>query len=230
MSTPDPSPPVQLFGLERSVYTRIARLALEEKGVPYALREVEIFGPGGVPDEHRRRHPFGRIPVLQHGEFVLYETGAITRYVDDAFAGPPLQPAGATERARMNQVIGVLDAYAYRPMVWGVFVERVRVPLGGGAPNEALIAASLESAATCLTALGRLLGGAPFMAGEALSLADLHALPMLRYLCLAPEGASLLGEHAALARWYAAMVRRPSVVRTASRYELAQGGPPAVAA
>ena len=216
-----PPVPVLLFGLERSVYTRIARLALEEKQVPYSLREVEIFGPGGVPDEHRQRHPFGRIPVLQHGEFTLYETSAITRYVDEAFAGPALQPAGALPRARMNQVIGILDAYAYRPMVWGVFVQRVRLPLNGGVANEAEIAQSLQAAATCLTELGVLLGSASFFAGETMSLADLHALPMLRYFCLAPEGDAMLRSHPALLRWYQAMLTRRSVVRTATRYEVA---------
>jgi glutathione S-transferase len=43
---------VVLYGLSRSVYTRIARLTLEEKGVEYALEEVEIFGPGGAPPAH----------------------------------------------------------------------------------------------------------------------------------------------------------------------------------
>jgi len=210
---------VLLFGLERSVYTRIARLALEEKGVPYALHEVEIFGPGGVPQEHLRRHPFGRIPVLQHGDFSLYETGAITRYVDDAFDGPRLQPISPPQRARMNQVVGLLDAYAYRPMVWGVFVQRVRVPLNGGASNEAEIAASLKSAATCLDALEELLGNAPFLAGGSLSLADLHAFPMLRYFFVASEGQAQVKSHKALLRWYEAMLTRDSVIRTSTRYE-----------
>jgi Glutathione S-transferase, N-terminal domain len=52
-----------LYGLSRSVYTRIARLALEEKGVRYTLEEVEIFEPVGAPAEHLVRHPFGRIPT-----------------------------------------------------------------------------------------------------------------------------------------------------------------------
>lgn len=122
-----PSTSPLLFGLERSVYTRIARLALEEKEVPYSLQEVEIFGPDGVPDSHLRRHPFGRIPVLQHGAFVIYETSAISRYIDEAFQGKSLQPSEAKQRARMNQFISLLDSYAYRPMVWGVFVQRVSV-------------------------------------------------------------------------------------------------------
>jgi len=113
-----------LFGLERSVYTRIARLALEEKGVPYSLREVEIFGPGGVPQEHLRRHPFGRIPVLQHGNFSLYETGAITRYVDERISRPrlqPLSPPAARTHEPGRRAAGRIRLSA---MVWGVFVQR----------------------------------------------------------------------------------------------------------
>lgn len=217
---PIPSTPLVLFGLERSVYTRIARLALEEKGVSYSLEEVEIFGSSGVPAGHFDRHPFGRIPVLRDGDFLLYETGAITRYVDEAFPGPDLTPTEPRARARMNQVIGLLDAYAYRPMVWGVFVQRVRIPLEGGVPDEEEISTSLQAAETCLRALSSLLGSLPFLAGEKLSLADLHAFPMIRYLCLAPEGATLLESHERMLKWFEAMLLRSSVSRTATHYEL----------
>jgi glutathione S-transferase len=216
-----PPPDLTLYGLERSVYTRIARLALEEKGVAYRLEEVEIFGPEGVPPAHRERHPFGRIPVLQHGGFVLYETAAITRYVDEAFAGPALQPAEASQRARMQQLIGLLDAYAYRPMVWGVFVERVRKPLTGVATNENEVGRSLAAARTALRALEALVRPAPFLLGRQPTLADLHAYPMLRCFALAPEGRSTLGEHPALEAWLDTMDRRESVQHTRSRYEQA---------
>ncbi len=216
------SVPIVLFGLERSVYTRIARLALEEKGKPYSLYEVEIFGPGGMPEGHLKRHPFGRIPVLQHGAFVLYETSAICRYVDEVFQGASLQPAEVKQRTRMNQIIGVLDSYAYRPMVWGVFVQRVSIPLSGGLPDESLIASSLQSSSICLDALEALAGNAPFLAGKSVSLADLHAFPMLRYFCLAPEGLAALKRHSRLYNWYQAMLVRPSVVDTTTSYEQGQ--------
>jgi glutathione S-transferase len=212
---------VELFGLERSVYTRIARLALEEKGVGYRLHEVEIFGAQGVPEAHRQRHPFGRIPVLRHGDFELYETAAITRYIDEAFDGPALQPRDLRQRARMNQIIGLLDAYAYRPMVWGVFVQRVRVPLQGGAADEALVARSLDESRACLRVLAHLSTFTPFLLSPSLSLADLHAWPMLRYLWLAPEGRALIDAHEPLSQWLCALLARTSVQRTASRYEVA---------
>jgi glutathione S-transferase len=210
---------VQLHGLARSVYTRIARLALEEKGVAYTLHEVEIFGPEGVPAAHRERHPFGRIPALELGAFKLYETGAIARYVDEAFEGPPLQPHEPAARARMNQIVSVLDAYAYRPMVWGVTVPRMRPRPDGERPDETKIAAALAEAARALNALDALVTCDPHLLGARLTLADLHAYPVLLCFAYAPEGAALLARHAALQRWLEAMHERPSVQRTRSLFD-----------
>ncbi len=211
-----------LYGLERSVYTRIARLALEEKGVPHTLEPTEIFGPDGVPPAHRARHPFGRIPVLQHGEFLLYETAAITRYVDEAFDGPPLQPATPALRARMQQLIGLLDSYAYRPMVWGVFVEQLRKPAAGLPGDEAVIAQGLKDARAALQAIDGLAGAAAaegFLLGHAPTLADLHAWPMLRYFSLADPGRAVLQDFPRLAAWLQRFGQRPSVRRTLGPYE-----------
>ncbi len=210
---------VILYGLPRSVYTRIARLTLEEKAVPYQLKEVEIFGPDGVPAAHAKRHPFGKIPVLSHGELSIYETAAICRYVDEAFPGPSLQPSTPSGRARMAQVIGLLDSYAYRPMVWGVFAEGIRVATTGATSNEALVAKSLKTSRTALEALTALVGDSPFLAGAELSLADLHAYPIIRYLSLAPEGKAAIDEHRTVSKWLSRLSTRASVQRTVTQYE-----------
>lgn len=215
--------PVVLFGLARSVYTRIAAMTMFEKGVPYELHEVEIFGPAGVPPEHLRRHPFGRIPVLQHGEFLLYETSAICRYVDEAFDGPPLQPTGAASRARMNQVVGLLDAYAYRPMVWDVFVQEVGRPMRGLPPEESVVSAALPKVRTALGALSGLYAEGPFFGGVTPSLADLHAYPMLALLAVAKTGTASLAAHPPLCAWLARMAKRTSARQTLSVYEQKSG-------
>jgi glutathione S-transferase len=208
-----------LFGLQRSVYTRIARLALEEKALRYELHEVEIFGPAGVPRDHWARHPFGRIPVLNHDGFLLYETTAITRYVDESFDGPALQPVEPTRRARMNQAISVLDSYAYRPMVWGIFVQRLRRPAEGKPSDEDEIHESIPVAGAALDALETLLDHGPYLTGSTLTLADLHAFPMLCYLALTNEGKVLLRRRTGLLRWFEMMQVRASVAATTSTYE-----------
>ena len=64
------------------------------------------FGESKTP-EHLARHPFGRIPVVDHGDFRLYETQAILRYLDDLYPTPPFQPKDARAKARMNQLVGI---------------------------------------------------------------------------------------------------------------------------
>lgn len=204
-----------VFGAAYSVYVRAVRLALEEKAVAYRLEAVDVFAPAGPPAEHFARHPFGKIPAFEHDGFRLYEAAAVTRYIDEAFEGPPLQPRGLRERARMNQAIGVLDGYVYRTLVWDIFVERVRAPANGRTPDEAKIAAALPRAETCLAALEDIAGPGPWLAGPALSLADLHAVPMLALFREAAEGAALLDRHRKLLDWLRAMEARPSFVATA---------------
>jgi hypothetical protein len=57
---------ITLYGAEYSVYTRIARLALKEKGVDYSFEQVDIFAEGGPPEGYLKRHPFNRIPAFMH--------------------------------------------------------------------------------------------------------------------------------------------------------------------
>lgn len=200
----------RLFGADYSVYVRIARLALAEKDVGYELVPVDIFDPAGIPEWYPERHPFKRIPAFEHGDLRLFETSAICRYVDEAFDGPPLQPGDAVGRATMNQIIGLLDAYAYRAMVWGVYVERAGKASRGAASDEDVIAASMAVAETCLASLTRLMGSAPWLAGERLTLADLHAAPIFAYFTQAQEGAALLDAHPPVAAWWDRIQARSS--------------------
>lgn len=203
-----------LYGADYSVYTRIARLALAEKGVPYRMETVDVFAPGGPPAWYLARHPFGRIPAFAHGEVALYEAAAITRYVDEAFAGPPLQPADAVARARMAQIISVMNSYAFRPLVLDLYVERVSVARRGATPDEARITAALPECERCLAALAALQGELDFLVGSTPTLADLHAAPIIAYARLAPEGAAILARQANLSAWWHRMQARPSMAAT----------------
>ena len=201
-----------LHGYRYSVYAWIARLVLREKGVAHGWREIDPFLPD-VPDHYRALHPFGRVPVLVDGDFVLYETCAIARYVDEAFAGPALQPEGARARARMQQIVSVADSYAYRPLVRQVFGHGVFRPRVGRLGDEAEVSAGLAAAATVLDALDRLVS-VPDAAGWTPTLADLHLAPMLGYFAAAPEGQMMLARLPRLAAWFAAMAARDAYRET----------------
>jgi glutathione S-transferase len=205
---------ITLLGLRISVYTRIACLALEEKGIDYKLEEVDIFADDGPPADYIALNPFGTIPTLLHGDFVLYETSAITRYIDEISPRASLQPSAPIERARMNQIIGMLDSYGYRPMVWDVYVQRVVVPTAGGTADEACIEAALPGLRNLFEQLERWRGERGYLIGEELTLADLHLYPMLNYFVETPEGVRMLGSLPNLQQWLRSMSLRDSVRAT----------------
>lgn len=209
-----------VFGAAYSVYVRVVRLTLAEKGVRYNLEEIDIFAEGGPPADYLARHPFKRIPAFEHDGFRLYETGAIARYVDEAFSGPALMPDGPKAQARVNQVVGIVDNYAYRSMVWGVFTECVRAPARGKTGDAALIESSLKNAGTCLDALEDLASvDGPALLGPGITLADLYLAPMMRYFVLAKQGANLLAARPRLSKWWRWMQERPSMAETRSPLE-----------
>ena len=195
-----------LHGYRYSVYARVVRLTLAEKKLAYDWAEVNPFAPDR-PASYLALHPFGRVPTLVHDGFALYETGAITRYIDRAFPGPALQPADPQALARMDQVIAVVDSYGYWPMVRQVFSHRVFRGRTGQPVDEAEVERGLAASATVLAALEPLVG-------DGLSLADLHLGAMMAYFTLAPEGAELLSRHGRLSAWWHRLSARPSFAAT----------------
>ncbi len=192
---------VELFGADYSVYVRICRIALVEKGVDYKLHPVDIFADGGPPRDYHDMNPFGRIPSFRHEKFELYETDAITAYIDEAFDGPELLPRDTKARARARQIMRLADAEIYRHLVWGVYV-----PWKDGKPMP-----GLERAGLTLGELDRL-AGQSWMAGDQFSLADAYVYPMLVYVSIVPEGRAQLAEFAGLTRWMEQMSSRKSII------------------
>jgi glutathione S-transferase len=200
---------LKLHGYQPSVYARIARMTCLEKGVAYEWCEVNPFD-AHMPVTYLSLHPFRRVPALQHDGFVLYETGVITRYIDEAFVGPALQPVEPRSRARMAQI----EAYGYWPMVRQVFSHRVFGPRMGRAVDEGTVAAGIAASREVLGALEELAGGAGFLVGAGLSLADLHLAPMMAYFTAADEGQEVLADFPRLSAWWASIRQRQSLQAT----------------
>jgi glutathione S-transferase len=189
-------------------------MALQEKGIAYKLVDVDLLHGANRTPEHLRRHPFGKVPTFEHDGFQLFETSAISRYIDEAFPGPALQPKDVKARARMNQVMSVIDNYVYGAVIGQIVMQRLIAPLLGTAPDEALITQALTAAEASLTVVQDLLANRPYLAGENLSLADLYLVPIYDYFGRTGEGEAMLPKFAALQTWWAAMGKRESVTST----------------
>ncbi len=204
---------LELHGFRYSVYLRIAAMALIERKLGWTHVEIDPFTQS-LPQAYLALNPFGRVPTLIHDGFVVYETTAITRYIDEAFPAAALQPTDARERARMNQIIAVADHYAYWPMVRQVFSQRVFGPTGGEQADEAVVGEGLARSAKALAGLESLVGGGRFLVGGSLSLADLHLGAMTAYFTMAAEGRDELARHLRLREWWASFSAWPSLVQS----------------
>jgi glutathione S-transferase len=165
--------------------------------------------------EHLARHPFGRVPVLEHDGFSLYETQAILRYLDRVLPVPALTPADPKRAARMDQAMNVNDWYLFPGVANVIVFHRVVGPrLMGLKPDEAAIEAAMPKARTVFAELARLLGEQSFFAGEDLSLADLMLAPAIEFFTATPEWVELGAPHKNLVAWLARMEARPSMKAT----------------
>jgi len=202
-----------VYSIPGSPYGRAVFATLEEKGAEYRISPV---APGTTKSEpHLSRHPFGRIPVLEHDGFMLYETQAILRYLDRVLPGMALTPGDAKSTARMDQVMNICDWYLFQGVASVIGFQRVVAPrLLGLAPDEAAIAGAMPKARIVCTELARLLGSQAYFAGADVTLADLMVAPQLDFLAQTPEWLPLTAGAANLVSWLDRMNARASFKAT----------------
>jgi glutathione S-transferase len=204
-------PDVTLFGFPRSVYVQMAGIVLTHKEVPYAFHDLET--EMNTPS-HLALHPFERVPILQHGDFVVYETAAIAGYVDDAFDGPKLTPADPRRRACMNQWISAINGYYYPYLIYHVSHERNVFPQLGIASDEEVVAHAMPKVEVCLQVMERQLSnGEQFLLGEELSLADVCMLPIIHAFGFSPEAQAIYPNFPAIRSWRERMEALPTLKR-----------------
>lgn len=208
----DSSPPV-LHGYRFSVFAWIARLACHEKGVSFTWSEIDPFE---VPlrKSYLDLNPFRRVPTLVHGDFTVYETSAITQYLDDAFDGPSLMPDAPPHRARVRQFMSLVSGDVYWPLVRQVFAHGFWRERTGRGADPIEVRCGLDGAAQILPALEQLAGGGNVLVGDTLSLADLHLAPMIGYFCESDSGAEMLAQQPRLSQWWAAISVTESYLAT----------------
>jgi len=196
-----------------SPYGRSVFVALIEKGASYRLNPV---APGTFRSEpHILRHPFGRVPVLDHGDFTLYETQAILRYLDRVLPTPAMTPTDPKAAGRMDQVMNICDWYLFQGVSSVIAFQRIVGPrLMGLVPDEKAIAAAVPKAHAVFSELSRLLGINSCFAGDDVTLADILIAPQLDFLSATPEWAPLTAASPNLVAWLQRMNARSSFQAT----------------
>lgn len=191
-----------LHSYRRCPFAIRVRMTLEEKGLPYTVVEESLREPS---PELLRLHPEGKVPLLVHGDFPLFESAVITEYLEEAFPEVALMPEGPRERAELRLLTfwcnhlfkPDLDLYKYR------FDE---LKEEGKAALVAKIKGHLEK-------LSRALEGWPFLLGGDFTLADIHIFPFIRQLTKARPDFATTFEAPLVLEWLERITSRPSFAR-----------------
>ncbi len=180
-----------LYGFDGSTYVRTVKMLLALKAYT-DFKQVQVNVLTGEPKqpEHLKRHPFGKVPVLDHDGLHILETSAITRYLNDVLPGPSLVPGTPRNRARMDMVMGIVDSYGYGALVGGIAAYHLFPDFVGG-KNDGMRQAGIETGRTVMEFAMTTRGSDPFIAGD-LSLADLYLAPILAYVGMTPDADAIL--------------------------------------
>lgn len=203
----------EIIGWTSSTYTQVVRMVCEEKGIDYAMTNVGIGAP-----ELAAIHPFGKMPVLRHGDVELFESKAIASYLDRVFPSPFVIPSEPRLEALTEQWVSLVNTHIDRTII-RTYIFAYLVPgTPDGSPNRAAIEAVLPALHQQVAVLDKAVAATGHLVGDSFTLADINLMPLLHRMKIPPEGAAALAGAPHLAAYYERHAQRPSFIRT---------GPPA---
>jgi len=201
---------LQIVGTSLSNFVRTARMAAREKGVPYELIEVMPRS-----DQAKEIHPGGMIPGMRHGDRTLFESRAITRYIDEAFDGPPLMPREPWAAAQAEQwlayVATSVDKAVIRELVHAYFFSRKP----DKSPDREIVDRAAKRIATQFAKLGQAVEKTGYLSGDNFGLADMYAMPIISQSRVTPEGKEAMAKVPSLMAYYEKHKTRASFAETA---------------
>ena len=127
-------PRVEIMGPAPSTYTRVACMVCEEKAIPYDLKHSTPHSP-----DVSAIHPFGKVPVMRHGDFELCESKAIATYLDLSFPGPKLIPTDPRHAALTEQWVSLVNTKMDGTLVRSYLLSYIFPKTADGSPDRKVI-------------------------------------------------------------------------------------------
>ncbi len=230
---------LKMYDFPESVCCQKVRLAIAEKGVEVEEQPTMLDQGAQYSEEFLKLNPKGVVPVAVHNGRVITESTIISEYINEAFDGPDLMPADPYWRARKRYWARQIDDGIHNPHCTSIsfvvalrfafldtldtlekleaHLAMVRDPVSRERQREGFeLAYEAPSFITAVLAYDEFLGEMDaalnetgWLAGDALSLADLDVAPYVHRLdCLGLE--SMWANRPKIADWYDRMRSRPS--------------------
>lgn len=160
---------------------------LEELELPYELNQMAFHPKDLKSDEHRARHPLGRVPVLEDGDVTIYESGAIVEYIIERYKNGGLKPAVAAPEWPVYQQWFHYCEGMVMPPVNTIVVQTILLP--AERRDETALAQAQRLLTRALAPVDEALAGRDYLIGD-FSGADImlgHACFMANRLGCVPD-------------------------------------------
>src|ERR1700726_3758107 len=199
-------PELERTGAAPSNYVWTCRIALAEKGVPYRHSEImpHTTGVDAI-------HPFGKIPVMRHGEVTLCESRAICGYIDSAFDGPKLAPGDCARAAQVEQWLSIVNTHIDPLWVRQYLRAHFFPKTPDGSPERDTIEAALPKMEQQFAPMERAVAKTGHLVGDTFTLADMNFIPILFYMGTKPESSALMARMPNLTSYLDRHMARKSV-------------------
>lgn len=195
---------LRVLGRANSVNVQKVMWLVDELGLK--VERVDVGGKFGGNDtaEYKAKNPLGLVPVLEDGDYVIWESQAIVRYLADAYGKAPWQPADAKTRGHANQWMDFYLSNLHPPMTT-IFWQLIRTP--EDKRDTAALEAAKEKARGFWSVLDRHLADKPFVTGKDLTIGDIPCgCAAYRWHTLVPDGPALPN----LRAWWDRLNSRPA--------------------
>jgi glutathione S-transferase len=195
---------IKIWGRNTSVNVQKVMWAVGELGLPHERIDVGgAFGKNREP-AYLAMNPNGLVPTLEDGDFLLWESNSIVRYLAAKYGVGTLEPKDLQARARASSWMDwqlTVAAPALTPVFWGL----IRTP--PEKRDHAAIEAGKVKSMAAMKILDAQLAKSAYVAGDTLSMGDIPvALMAYRFRRLVPERPGLDN----LERWFGAIEQRPA--------------------
>jgi len=171
---------MKIFGHPISTCTRKVLMTLAETNTQAELETVEFSKGEHKAQPHLSRQPFGQVPAMQDGDFSLYESRAICRYINEKANGP-LIPRDLQDRARMEQWISIETSNFTGPVMKFIYHYIFQ-----NKQSQETLDTATKQLDTALGVMEKQLAAHPFLAGTQFSLADICFMPYIEYAMNTP--------------------------------------------
>ena len=203
-----------LRGFPGDSNTNKCLLMAAEQGLRLETQLVDVTQGACESPEYRSLSPFGKVPCLKDGDFVISGAPAILSYLDIKGKGGSLNPKKASILGEQNYWVDLAQR------IGDPAVQTLIQPLvpGCGDPGAAACAAARDSLGRVLGQLEALLAdGRAFIAGQ-YSFADIHWTAVAHLCALAGE-AKLIESRPGVQAWYGRAIKRTSATDGRPTYQ-----------